>query len=264
MRRACLALLLGCALAAGDGPLPAALASAAIDGEVLHANTLEVSGLVFRDVTAKPRLADGVLAFLDVEAKAYRGRVQGWYAIDLTPARRGHRCEFKATGLDLAVLARSLGAANEQIAGNLEGWFEATLPIGAAPGTGRSGRGQIDIRDGTLSVLPLLTDFLIGNPFAARGKDSLTARFRLDDAGIELLWLRLDSPAIRLAAHGRIGYDGTLQIEMSPRPAFEVFNRIPLLGDLVANGLSRLTSRTRVYVRGHISQAVVVFDAFGG
>lgn len=253
-------LLLGAVATAGEAQLPS-MASATIDGDVLHANTLEVAGLAFRDVTARPRLNAGRLGFLDIEAKAYRGRITGWYVMDLAGEKRRQQCEFHVAGLDLGTLARSLGSTNEHLGGRLDGWFEMTLPIGPGPVTGR---GQIDVTDGTLVQLPLLVNFLAGNPVAAKGKDKLTARFQLREDGIDILWLRLESPAVQLAAHGRISYDGRLQIEIAPRLSFDLIGKIPLLGGWAASGLSRLAgSVARAYVRGHVSQPVIVVNAFG-
>lgn len=263
MRRLLLPWLVCAAAAAGDASLPS-MDSAAIDGEVLHANTLEVAGLAFRDVMARPRYGHGKLEFLGVEAMAYRGRASGWYTIDLALAggQRFHRCNFELAGVDLATLTRSLGSTNDQLAGRIDGWFEMALPVGDHGGI--TGRGQIEITDGTLVQLPLLVSFLAGNPAASRGKDRLTARFQLRDGGVDLLWLRLESPAIRLAAQGRIGFDGRLEIEISPRLPFELLRNVPLLGGWAATGLSRLAGRvTRAYVRGHVSQPVIVIDAFG-
>ena len=261
---ALLPVLASAVLTASEAPLPS-MSTTTIAGEVMHANTLEVIGLAFRDITATPRYAGGRLDFADIEGKAYRGRAKGWYGLDLVPDKRGerwHQCSFEVTGVDLATLTRSLGSTNDQLAGRIDGWFELTLPVGERPGI--AGRGQIDISDGTLVQLPLLVSFLAGNPAAARGKDRLTARFQMRDGGIDLLWLRLESPAIRLAAQGRIGFDGQLEIEISPRLPFELLRNVPLLGSWAATGLSRLTgSVTRAYVRGHISQPVIVIDAFG-
>jgi hypothetical protein len=261
-----LAAMLACALVHAGEELPS-LSTLVINGEVLHANTLEVASLAFRDVTARPRYlynpttTVATLGFLDIQAKAYRGLVSGWYAIELTGERRAHTCRFDVTGGDLATLLRSLGSTNDQLAGQIDGWFEMRLPVADGPA---SGRGQLEISKGSLVQLPLLVNFLAGNPAAARGKDALTARFQLRETGIELLWLRLDSPAIQLAARGRIGYDGKLEIEITPRLAFGIISKVPLFGGWAASGLSRLTSRvTRAYVRGHISQPVIVIDAFG-
>lgn len=263
MRLAALLVLGGAWLAAADAPLPS-LSTASIDGEVMHANTLEVAGMAFRDVTARPRYANGRLGFLDIEAKAYRGRIDGWYVIEMAGEQRSHRCEFRVAGIDLATLLRSVGSTNDQIGGRMDGWFELEIPISDSEHRGITGRGQIDIADATLVQLPLLVNFLAGNPAAARGKDRLSARFQMRDGGIDILWLRLESPAIRLAAQGRIGYDGKLQIEIAPRLPFDLLSKIPLLGGWAASGLSRLTSRvTRAYVRGHYSQPVIVIDAFG-
>jgi hypothetical protein len=254
------ALLLGIAACAGEPGLPAP-ASATIEGEVLHANTLEFLGLTFRDVVAKPVYADGRLQFNDLEAKAYRGRVTGSYAIDLTGEKRLHHCNFEFTGLDLATLARSLGATNEQLAGRVDGWLTLEIPIGDP--ARMKGRGMIFITEGTLVQLPLLVSFLAGNPAAARGKDELVARFELRGGSVRLLWAQVNSGAVRLLAQGRISYDGRLEIEISPRLPFAVIDRVPLFGGLLASGLSRLSGNARAYVRGHVSQPVIVVNALG-
>jgi len=258
--RALAALLFCIAAAAGEPGLPAP-ASAVIDGEVLHANTLEFLGLTFRDVTAKPIYSAGRLQFTDLEAKAYRGRITGSYAIDLTGDRRAHHCSFEFSGIDLAILARSLGATNEQLGGRVDGWLALEIPIGDP--AQMQGRGELRISEGTLVQLPLLVSFLAGNPSAARGKDNLTARFELRGGSVRLLWALIESPAVRLLAQGRISYDGRLEIEISPRLPFAVIDRVPLLGGLMASGLSRLSGNARAYVRGHVSQPVIVINALG-
>jgi hypothetical protein len=263
IRLACAALLLGCAglTWAGDAPLPS-LSSAVVAGEVLHANTLEFAGITFRDVNTNPHYAKGDLAFENLEAKAYRGRISGAYAIDLDGEHRVHRCHFDLTGIDLGLLIRSLGSTNEDINGRLDGWFEMVLPIGDSGGI--TGAGQITISDATLVQMPLLVSFLAGNPSAAKGKDTLTARFQLRDKGVDLLWLRLESPAILLAAQGRIGFDRQLDIEIAPRLPFAMLDKVPLIGPWMAGGLSRLTNNvTRAHLRGDVSQPVLVVNTFG-
>lgn len=258
------AAILGALLAAGGlAGEPASLPPMAIDGEVLHANTVRVLGLDFRDVTARPRMARGVIEFTDAEAKAYRGRIAGWYAIDLVGRDRLQSCSFKLSGLDLGTMLRSLGATNDQVAGRLDGWFELAIPRGDAAAI--SGRGEVEIADGSLVQMPLLVSFLAGNPTAARGKDRLTARFEIAERAVRILWLRLESPAIELAAQGTISFDGRLDIEIAPRLPFDLLRSVPLLGGWAASGLSRLATRVgRAYVRGNITQPVVVFGAFGG
>lgn len=250
------ACLLG-ALPAVEVALPQAT-SARIDGEILHANTLEVAGLAFRDVLARPVLADGTVAFTGIEAKAYGGRITGRYVIRYDGPKPVHDCRFEFTGVDLGVLVRSLGAANDQYGGRLDGWFELTIPIGDVAGL--RGRGELTVSDGTLVRLPLLVTLLASDPTAAKGKDRLTARFRLRSQRVEILSARLESPAVQLAAEGRIGFDGSLDIQVAPRLPFSGLDKVPLLGPWMAKGLSSLTSRVaRASVRGHVSQPQIEF-----
>jgi len=260
IRRWTAGLLLAAALAAGDAS--PALSAGRIDGEVLHANTLEVAGLAFRDVTAYPRFADGVLAFTDIEAKAYRGRIAGRYGIQLAGDNRHHRCRFDLAGLDLAVMAKSLGATTEHLGGRIDGWLELAIPV-ADPDVLR-GRGEGSVTDGTLVQLPFMVNLLTGNPAGARGKDSLRFRFEIHDRKVHILWARLESPAVQLAAEGWIGFDGTLNLVVAPRLPFSMIGKVPLFGSWLSGGLSRLAGHVaRAYVRGHVSQPVIAINPFG-
>lgn len=258
-RSAWLLLLLGVLLRGSEAPLTPD--AARIEGDVLHANTLEVAGLAFRDVNAYPQYADGKLTFANIEAKAYRGRVTGRYAIQLAGARV-HHCRFDVAGLDLAVMARSLGATTEQLGGDVDGWLQLTIPVGDPDGL--RGRGEATVTKGTLVQLPFLVNLLTGNPTAARGKDNLTVRYEIHDRKVHVLFARLDSPVVQLAMEGWIGFDGSLNLVVAPRLPFSVINKAPLIGPWLAGGLSRLAGRVgRAYVRGHVSQPVITINPFG-
>ncbi|MCS6971268.1 MAG: hypothetical protein RMM29_08985 [Planctomycetota bacterium] len=255
---------LGCigGLSAGDSA--GRVFRLAIDGDVLHANALEIAGLAFRDIVARPRLRERRLWFEDLAAQAYGGRVRGRYGLDLEPdaaGQRAHSLQFEVSGVDLRLLLQSLGAsAAAQVEGRISGSFELTMPLDGGP---CSGRGTIEIADASLVQLPFLVNFLAGNPVAARGRDRLTAIFFVIGESIHVQWLTLDSPVLQLSAHGRIGFDGRLNLVLLPRLPFELVRQLPVLGDLLASGLGRLTGNlSRAVVRGHVRQPVIVFDAF--
>lgn len=246
-------------LAGGE---PARRPTLGIDGEALHANALEIAGFSVRDVLCRPRMEGARLHFEHIEARAYGGRVSGRYAIDLWDEGGRPRTQelyLEAAGLDLTALLHGLGASTDSIEGRLHGWAELTMPAGGAGSW--SGRGELEIRDGSLVQLPFLVNFLAGNPAAARGRDRLQARFVVVGGAVRILWLVLDSPALQLSAQGRIGFDGTLDIAVTPRLPFEMVRRLPLIGGVLAGGLGRLTaSVTQAVIRGHLRQPVVVFD----
>ena len=250
-------LFLALSISAGDTPLPS-LSTTAVNGDVLHANTLEIAGITFRDVTCKPAFSASTLHFLDIEAKAYRGRVTGSYSIELGVDPHVHHCHFELSGVDLQVLARSLGATSNNLAGQVDGWIDMELRAGNNATI--SGRGQLDIQKGSLVEFPFMVSLLAGNPGAERGHDELHARFDLRERAIHLVSLTLESPRVDLRATGQIGLDGMLSLKLSPRLPFTGFKSIPVIGDLLASGLSKLTDKvTKPSLRGHITQPVLNF-----
>jgi hypothetical protein len=252
------ALVVACcllpALAAGEASL-----APRIDGEILHADTLEFAGLTLRDVVARPRLADGVLTFADCQARAYNGSVTGWYAIRLggpgLPPE--HRCHVELANADLAALARSRGSTSQDIAGRISGWFDLVIP--ADQSDRMTGRGELRITEASLVQLPWLLSLLASDPLSGRGRDQLEARFEIRNGRIELLWAKLTSPAADLTARGSIDFDGNLRLVVAPKLPFRLIDSVPVLGPVLAGGLSHLTSSvSRAVVRGQVSKPVVM------
>ncbi|MEK7414343.1 MAG: AsmA-like C-terminal region-containing protein [Planctomycetota bacterium] len=244
--------LLSCGRLVAESALPS-FATTSVNGEVLHANTLTIAGMTFRDVTARPvfRAATATLLFESIEAKAYRGRIRGTYGIELGAEPHRHHCRFDLEGVDLAVLAPSLGATTDHLAGQVQAWIELDFEAGNLAKT--TGRGEITVTKGSLVDFDFLTALLAGDPGATRGTDTLSARFQLKDSAAHLLFLNLDSPSVKLRAAGSIGFDGMLNIRMSPKLSFTVLGALPGIGQ-IAEGLGKLFS-PRALV-GHFTHPV--------
>jgi hypothetical protein len=242
------------ALTAGEAPL-----APRIDGEVLHADTLEFAGMTLRDVVARPRLADGVLTFADCRAKAYGGTVTGWYAIRIgSPGQPPeHRCHLELVDADLATLARANGTTSQDISGRIAGWFELNIPTDQPERM--TGRGELRITAASLVQLPLLVSLLASDPLSGRDRDQVEARFEIRAGRIEVLWAKLTSPAADLTARGSIDFDGNLRLVVAPKLPFRLIDSVPVLGPVMAGGLSHLTSSvSRTLIRGQITRPVVI------
>jgi hypothetical protein len=237
-----------------------------INGEVLHANTVEFGLLNFRDVVTHPELRGRRLVFNKCQAKAYGGEVTGWLAVDLPTdeARKDspttYQAHFEVAKADLSTLLRQLGGNAEGLGGEVDGWVEFTLTSDHPENM--TGRGELSVHKASLVQLPLLANLLIGDPSTAKGQDSLQTRFTLGEGRLSLVFARLDSPAAQIAISGRVGYDGDLHLHLEPTFANKISNA--LTGGFAATLLNPLTRRAgRFIVRGQITHPVLVSDPFG-
>ena len=247
--------------------------SPVISGEVLHANTLEYGLLSFRDVVARPELRGRQLVFDRCQGKAYGGIVTGWLGIDLptaaapttpgTPAVEPpttYLAHFELTKLDLATLLRQIGGNASDLTGEINGWIDFTLTSDHPEAM--VGRGEISIRNGSLVQIPVLANFLVGDPGATKGQDRLDTRFELGEGRINLVLARLESPAAQINIGGHIGFDGELRLQLEPIFANKLSNAIiPGMADLLLNPLTRRVGR--FVVRGQVTHPVLISDPFG-
>ena len=231
-----------------------------IDGQILHANTVEFAPLSFRDVVVTPRLDGRILYFKECRATAYGGTVTGDIATNL--AEGTYHCLFTLTAGDLAACLREIGGNAENLAGQVDGWID--FSIQADRPELLHGKGHLSITKASLVQLPLLTNLLVGDPGAARGQDALNIDFELRDQQIHLVQADLKSPAAEILISGTIGFDGQLKLVLIPTLAFKLVDQIPGLGTIFTPLLSTVGSRAgRVLVRGQISKPILVSDPFG-
>jgi AsmA-like C-terminal region len=263
-----IALLCGVAALAAEPEL-----SPVISGEVLHANTLEYGLLSFRDVVARPELRGRQLVFDHCQAKAYGGMVTGWLGIDLPTTTQAastsnpavdppttYRAHFELAKLDLATLLRQIGGNSSDLAGEINGWLDFTLTTDHPEAM--VGRGELSIRNGALVQIPVLANFLVGDPSATKGQDRLDTRFELGEGRINLVLARLESPAAQINIGGYIGFDGELHLQLEPIFANKLTNAIiPGVADLLLNPLTRRVGR--FVVRGQVTHPVLISDPFG-
>ncbi len=273
--------LLASAVAAGE-PLPVPPAATAlgplITGRILHANTLEFPplGLAFRDVVAVPEMkpaepaADGkprlTLVFTKAQAAGYGGNVTGWFAVDFdrdTWSVLGYSGWFEAKGIDLATLVRHYGGTSDSLMGTLNGWTEFRFPAGHPELL--TGRGDIEIKQGSLLPLPYLTNLLFGDPNQSQGKDEASMRFELKNSRIVLLAARINAPSAVVDLSGHVDFDLNLHLTARSKPAGGVFNEIPAIRTIFAPIFRPLVNGLATHlVRGRLSKPEFILDPFGG
>ncbi len=257
-------MALGTLTAMDHGPARAELA-ASIGGEVLHANSIEVLGLVLRDVVTTPSMDGGILRFSQAQARAYGGTASGAVLVDLRPqATRGwmgYQGYLEIHNWDVGAVAKALGANSDVGSGTITGWLEWELP-----GQTRNrftARGELTIANGTLVQFPLLANLLLGDLSPERGKDRLTMRFEIRDDQVHLLRAQLTTPVANLGIRGTIGLDGQLRLLVSPHLTLQWVGRIPGPGSTLAGWLGDVSARVaRTVVRGHIARPVIVPNPF--
>lgn len=253
------AVLLAAACTACAAAEPAALYPR-VDGEVVHADLVEIGPLTLRDVVAHPSSRDGELVFDDCQARAYLGRVTGLVGIGMADGRI--RARIDVTGADLDKIVRQFGANPDGLAGRVEGWIEFAMPSDRPDLL--TGRGALRITQGSLMQLPLLTSLLVGDPTAGRNQDTFEAIIELRDGQIRMTRARLTSPSARVEIQGSIDFDGEVNLLLTPAFTFQLVDRVWGIGPLVAPVLSLASSKiARAVLRGQISNPILVIDPFG-
>lgn len=262
-------------------------------------NTHQLRGAVRAVVTGRVPLMDPGAAELDMQAGLTNGRgVFGEYQIPLESV------ELKAGMASRVVDLRSLGVqalggtmtADGRIAldgdalvswtlqgMDLRSLLAAGAPAGqppklagtvtttgsvrapmADPMAGLSGAGQIDVRDGRLVNVPILSDLvkvmqvtgLTGNML----RDSFSSPFTITPTGIRLENFDFRTPAVAARGTGTIGFDGTLDMSVNGGPLESIQNKLGPIGGI----LGKITDQFVTYrVRGTTEEPKVSVQPLG-
>lgn len=257
MRRLTAILALGALLGASEGGMGLI---PRVDGEVVHADLVEIGPLTLRDAVGRPEIKDRELVFSGCQARAYLGTVTGLVAIGLADGLV--RARIDLAGGDLDKIVRQFGANPDGLVGRVDGWLEFTVP-GDRPDL-LAGRGAITVSKASLVQLPLLATLLVGDPAAARGQDLFEATFEIREGRVRIGRALLTSPSAKVEVKGTVGLDGECNLLLSPAFSFQLVDRVWGIGPLVAPMLSLASSKVaRAVLRGQLSDPVLVIDPFG-
>jgi hypothetical protein len=233
--------------------------TAAIDGEILHVNTLELAWFKLSDVVSRPVLVNRVMTFNDCHASAYGGTVTGSVAVDYD--RNTHHCRLDLAQVDLTALLIDLGVDADNISGKVSGHLDLLIPAGNPDQL--SGRGTLAIKDGNLVELSFLTNLLVGDVTNTRGQDTAEASFEVANGTVSITNANVGLPRGRLLLSGTVKLDGTLRLLVIPRVSGGLLGELWLVGRWFGSALAFASSRVaRAVVHGHISKPVVVLNPF--
>jgi hypothetical protein len=231
-----------------------------VDGEVVHADLVEIGPLTLRDAVGRPEIKGRELVFSGCQARAYLGTVTGIVAIGLSDSLV--RARIDLAGGDLDKIVRQFGANPDGLGGQVDGWLEFTVP--AERPDQLAGRGAVTVAKASLVQLPLLASLLVGDPAAAKGQDLFEATFEIREGKVRLTRAMLTSPSARVELKGSVGLDGECNLLLSPAFSFQLVDKVWGIGPLVAPMLSLASSKVaRAVLRGQISDPVLVIDPFG-
>ena len=233
--------------------------TAAIDGEVLHVNTLELAWFKLSDVATRPVLANRVMTFNDCRATAYGGTVTGTVIVDYD--KNTHHCQLDLAQIDLTALLIDLGVDADNISGKVSGHLDLIIP--AASPDKLTGRGVLAVKDGNLVEMSFLTYLLVGDVTNARGQDTAEAVFEVGNSTVTITGANVGLPKGRLLLSGTVKLDGGLNLLVIPRVNGGLLGEVWLVGKWFGSALAFASSRVaRVVVHGHISKPVIVLNPF--
>lgn len=201
------------------------------------------------------KFADQMLDLAGFNAELLDGKITAIGRLDLDSTRGLSELSWYLSQLDLELLLRSDDKEQEsKIAGRLSGGGEVSLDPADLPGS-LSGNGDFLVEDGTLVMLPGLTE-LAELMNAAIGGDagknqSANVEYRITPTSIEIVHSELQTDTLLVRGEGRINYNGTLQINARGGPV----ERFTKLFGKVGQAIGSITEKGATYkIRGTLAE----------
>lgn len=213
-------------------------------------------------VTIRAGMASGVVDLRTFEVDALGGRMtaEGRVVLDGDAT-----LSWNLAGMDLRQMLASRPADQApKMAGIVTSTGRVRAPM-AEPMTGLSGAGQIDVRQGRLVNIPVLSDLVrvmevAGLTGGANLNDSFSSPMVITPQGVRLENFDFRTPAAAARGTGTLGFDGTLDFSVNGGPLESIQNRLGPLGNL----LGKITDRFVTYrVRGSVAEPRVSVQPLG-
>ncbi len=173
------------------------------------------------------------------------------------------RLSWNLQGMDLRALLATGGGQTPRMAGKVTSTGGVRAPM-ADPMAGLSGAGQIDVREGRLVNVPILSDLvsvmqvtgLTGNTL----RDTFSSPFTITPTAVRLDNFDFRTPAIAARGSGTIGFDGTLNLSVNGGPLESIQNKLGPIGGI----LGKITDQFVTYrVRGTTADPRVSVQPLG-
>lgn len=198
--------------------------------------------IVLSDLQATATLADERIDVPDLAFRVFGGDVKAPLHVRLADVPRWQG-DVELSALDLSALAAHVGTArDDRIAGTLSGRadLEGTLAPDALLSSLR-GRGEVRARGERFYVIPLIGELLEAMRLGSEAVtvSSASAELHVADRTVFLDNVALGSPAIGMQGHGKVGFDGRVDVDVILVPLGDVREKVagsglPVIGDAVA------------------------------
>jgi len=222
-------------------------------------------------VAVRATIDDQLLTLGDSSIRTLGGRIVLGGKVHLNQALNA---ELRADVQDVRLeRAARLGGETQGAAGDLAGNVTAAAtfvgPLSAAT-TQAGGGGTVQVRDGRLANLPLISGLInqlssVGK-FGGKGQDELIGHdnadvtFELRGDHADLTHVAMSTPVLALEGTGRIGFDQSLYLNVQAGPIKKLEQAIGVFG----KGLGQLTDNLiRYRVTGTLSEPKVTILLMG-
>ncbi len=215
-----------------------------------------------RSLNVRAGMASGILDLRAVEASALGGSLTATGRVDLDGDAN---IEWNVTGLKLReMLAARPTDQPPKMAGNVTTTGRARFPM-AEPMAGLSGAGQIDVKEGRLVTIPVISDLVqvmefTGLAGGASFNDTFSSPMTLSPQGVRLENFDFRTPALHARGTGVLGFDGGLDFSVNGGPLESIQNKLGKFGSL----LGKVTDQFVTYrIRGSVAEPKVSVQPLG-
>lgn len=197
---------------------------------------------------AKFDLSNGTASFSQCEASMLTGSVKAeGLSVNIAEASRPFSMSWSASGLELRELLRTKTSAGEapKLAGKFNGSGNVRGSLSALPGA-LSGSGKIEVRDGRLVAVPVLTDLMeqmdvLGKMTGVNTlQDAADVEFDLTGEGVQITKGSAETPVATAKFTGLIRYDTTLDLTANAGPLEKVQGLLGKVGGIIGEVTDKL------------------------
>lgn len=210
-------------------------------------------------------LAGGSLTLPSLTADLLQGRLTASADAALAQTAIPAQLNWRIEGFDLQDLLRTNVQAEgpPRLAGRLNASGALTTTL-ADPRAGLDGSGQVQIRDGSVLILPGLTELAsvmnVAVRRAAEPRHQVDAAFDLGPAGVQITSSEVITEFLAARAKGTIDFDQTLDLSVNAGPMEKLQSLLGKVGDVLGNVTDRLVTYR---VRGTIQDPTVSVAPLG-
>lgn len=199
--------------------------------------------LPIESVTVDAHLSNQIVTAQRLDVRVLGGLMQVQDArAELSAQGRPASAKWSVEGVQLTQALRSGSSETPTMAGVVSSTGQVSLSLDDPLNTS-SGSGSVQVRDGRLVQIPVLTNVLAAADLIGRlqgrdtnFKDTADSRFDIQPGGLQLQSLEIVVPVAKFNGTGLIGFNGAIDLRMRGGAV----ERVPILGDIAGAVTGRL------------------------